>query len=385
MKPQAVNENDLLALIEGDLDAARAQVVRTALAKDPRLIERVALMQADREAIRWLFSDAQMDAPGGLVRDAIAIAEREGLIVEAPRPAAANIVIKRRSVSRSMAAGLAMAAMVGVLGTGAVLVISLSKSDEQLAAEAADSPEYLLSVPTDEEPIDDMSQFASQLLPGPSNAGSEAIDRLATALAREDGPKGEELAGPIEYAVTHGVPTLRRQAVHPWAGILEDEDMGVSVYEAAQLAMSSRLELTILAQDPGTWAQMNGQVLAMGDLQATTGQPDFVGHRSREPMHFTIEITVPWDANLTALQDELLRLRGRVMRRRGVSQAMFQEVVQPEVAASSDSSSEQQLAAGVLPSREVQHVLWWTRPASSWQRYLSVRVPIMIVPTDKAP
>ena len=108
-----VSEHDLLGLVEGDLPADRAHAVRTALDADPTLKARLEAMTLDRAALRALGA-ARVSAPAGLIRDALARAEREALTpAEEPIP----IVVHRFRAWR--AAGIAAACLVAV---GAVLL-----------------------------------------------------------------------------------------------------------------------------------------------------------------------------------------------------------------------------------------------------------------------
>lgn len=137
------NELDLLAWIEGDLSADRAEIVRRALDADPALASRLHAMRADRAALRAIADPALTPAPRGLVSAAIESAERSAVLDDDLAPAVAGRISPVRRVA--MAAGFFL-----VLTAGAAVLFSgaLSSQGDQPTRQLADAGDA--SLPADQ-------------------------------------------------------------------------------------------------------------------------------------------------------------------------------------------------------------------------------------------
>lgn len=101
-----ITEEDLLALIEGELPAHRVPEVRAALDTDKALRARVERMILDRNRLRDLASQQTVRAPEGLLEDAMSVAARSALFDEEEERLEAR---RRRRLQMVLAAGVGLA------------------------------------------------------------------------------------------------------------------------------------------------------------------------------------------------------------------------------------------------------------------------------------
>lgn len=104
-----ISEDDLLAWLEGELPEQRRLEVERALEAAPEARRALEGMSADRRALRSMASET-FAAPEGIVRRAIATAEREAIVAEAPVEVVGRI---RPMIRRRFAVAAGLVAMVG--------------------------------------------------------------------------------------------------------------------------------------------------------------------------------------------------------------------------------------------------------------------------------
>ena len=77
---QRVTEDDLLAFVEGELEAVRAREVAAAVQADPTLARMVREMSEQREMMSTIARATQLEAPSDLAQQAVEQAERDALL-----------------------------------------------------------------------------------------------------------------------------------------------------------------------------------------------------------------------------------------------------------------------------------------------------------------
>ncbi|MBL8763295.1 MAG: hypothetical protein JNM07_03375 [Phycisphaerae bacterium] len=142
--PRQFDESELLALVEGELDIARAARLLAELDADPDMKRRIHGMQADRAALRELGS---IRAPRDLVAGAMDAAEREQLIgddlsevetISFPRPARAGFQPMRM---------LALAASLALIAGGSFWAYLVVRSPHGRAASPKVARELAMAEP----------------------------------------------------------------------------------------------------------------------------------------------------------------------------------------------------------------------------------------------
>ncbi len=328
MTPRAT-ESDILAWVEGDaLAADRAAAVETSLRADAGLRAWAEGMRRDREALARWGRAAEASAPGGLAEAAMAEAERDAVLGEAPVALARRRDERREEMSRPVVAGrlrwVAMAA--GVALAGGVTMVVLLQTGAPAPGVGARGPS-----------ADASTRATEEVPPGAGAAVTPGDFEQALAdVAGEPAPSGAiALAAPEESSQAHPVRRERRAAPA----------------EMAELARQRRLIVRATARDPHA-------VLARAvELSTSTDESIAFALDGAGP---TGADGVPrGTASVSAKENALTRLVG-LLEEAGASGV---ELVAAE-------------EGGAPAPASAADVLWWTEPVDRWA--MLVRVPIVI-------
>lgn len=364
-------EQDLLDLVEGRLPPERVESMRAALRADPALARKAQAMIADRARVQRMTIQDQQTAPAGLVDDAVTRAERDDLL---------HTVVRRRddaaASSRRIAAMIALALLLGGVLTGSVVFLSsrgapagnhLARSD---STPRSQPPPGTFIVPEANQTARPIAPPLPDLLAAPSTPAVWRESELSPS-----GRRAEAQTPPIG---TSGIPSAHdvvaqwnREVAEKIAGegsasagsrAFDAIVGGMRLSEAARLAMEGRLRITTSPRDPLTAARGLQAGVSLG---GGTGQIVELA----SPDSFTIELTTRFDPELVALQDALAALADRLAGDGFGSRGRVRFSAAPE----GDSE-----VAPAIASFRADDVLWWTRPASTWERAISVRAPVNV-------
>lgn len=335
-----VTEDDLLALIDGELPGERRAVVEAALRADPALTERVRRLRADREALALLGGADK--APEGLVAGALSRADLTRLVqVDTGGPVRAPS-LARGSKGRRMQMGIAAALLIGVLGIWVWLMAIVSSSSQRVASTEPERP-----------PI--------------ARAGEE--DRGATD-PETSGPEAPAFTAPsVREAMDRSPPTSPQvqddALLGQWLANLEsdapaDASDRIDWDQAARLALSGRLRVNISGSAP------LGLALADGG--------DGVASRRYEVLRGRSAIGEGWRLELSyregrAEQDLALALEAAV---RELEARTGREVWLAEASAGDEEASP-------APASDAESVLWWAEDPREWAQRMAVRLPVDFV------
>lgn len=358
-RPQPT-EQDFLDLVEGCLAPERAEVMRAALRADPALARRMQAMVADRAAIRDMSRAAERAAPSDLVADAVSRAERDTLLTSDRAGSSWSF--------RRIAAVIGLVALLGGALAGSVMMLSpgTDAGADRIAARGPQpqlgSPGGLFEVPSfDEDP-------RATSAPLPDLTGATSADAPAAPVARRAATRfssSQEQVARWNQEVTEKLAGEASQPASAAVRRLPDAMVGgMRLSEAARLAVEGRLRITTRP----TRADMDAlRVQAGASLGAGVGQ--VVEANSSDA--FTVELTTRYDPDLSALQDAIAALAERLANDSFGERAEVRLLPAPR-----DSAG----AAPAIPSFRADDVLWWTRPASTWQQAISVRAPVKVLP-----
>lgn len=336
---ERVTENDLLALIEGELPDERRPLVEAALRSDPALLRRVVAMKADREGLVEVGRGDR--APAGLVDRASAIAARASAVqVDTGGPV-------RHATARTRRLQMAAAAVVivGGLGVWGWLMATMTSSRE--GGGVLPDPQVALASGGGEASEDDMAAV------GPVSPGLEVID---------------EHALPLDAVLDESDAASDALLAEFLAGFEEDGASAVSepamdYMEAARLALDGRLRLEMRGEGPAGMAiaadsEAASQVGAFGMLRSESG----VGGESS----WRVELRYRTGGGEEELASELARAIERI-------EAVTGRRVRLVEASGSDTG------ATPVASLDAAGVLWWGQPASGWTRRMVVRPRVSFV------
>jgi len=369
----APGEEQMLRYVEGEPDAdARRELERALGEGHARLGERLDQMVRDRKALRAMLREDKAGAPRGMAEAALAVAERQGLVGRA-RPSK----IQTPEGSRRWALPTAIAALVAIgAATGVYFIAGRARVERDLAAQDREKPWSITA------PVPDETEQARASGPGlPRLPGSTPAQAPPPAKTPE--PADGERAATLDAEGFR--PALDGDAEPEgidWASVFDRDRRGASVGEAAELAMLENVRLVVPAQDPRRWLPQ-----ARTSLSAFENAPDRERLEPEPPgemnargeREFSVEFVVRLDDDLAALQDKLFELRSKYDRGEGSTGDSYFE---PVASGESDSVAGDDDAPVVLPSRKVDHVLWWSNPTEDWLPYVSVRVPVVVRPAD---
>ena len=332
-----VTDDDLLALIEGELSEERVPIVETALRADPALVERIRRMRTDREGLRELAKSDR--APAGLVCEAMSRADRTRLVqMDTGGPVRASS-LARGSRGRRVQMAVAAVLALGALGVWAWLTVLVSGSSGDVVAQER-RPVRIV------KPEREGSE-AGQAGEAP-DVGPEAAEAEAPSLAPVLAGRGNEDAGD---------PLLEQ-----WLANLGGEERGLDYAAAADLALRGRLRVEVEGGGPhGLAVAADGtagsRLESLQLLRAESGVDErcwwielrYRPGLAREDLAFALEETVR-------------ELEARTGRR-----------VRLEEAGEADAEARPRAAS------DASSILWWAEPASEWTRRMVVRVPIAFV------
>ena len=396
MKRPVISEQDLLALVEGQLPRERAAVVRQALIENPALLRQVEAMRADRETLQQ--ESATERAPQGIVAAAMARAASErdtGGAFAFDEHAAATETgspwVRHRALL--IAAVLALL-MVGVIGLVSMSVGSGSDSprpvegtltyatpegmsDEEFdriakerqarAAAEGESPSSIMNLPqpvvpnltafeddtvTDDDLIGPMPSPTDLASVSPDEAPApELIDNTPTELA------ADELA-PDMADVLESVITLAREG-----------RLRVIVPTPPSRSMPQIADATA---DAWTWGAMNdasdepSEHSASPARHARTPHERFTNGQSADASTYRVRLSASDDdATLRTSLDGLFD----ALTARGIdpmTTLRFETLETPI-----------RMPSGTL-SLDPADILWWTRDTSTWERRSPVVVEVRI-------
>lgn len=383
----SIPESDLLALIEGDLAPDRAGELAEALRADPELSRLVESLRRDRATLRASMDRAASVPALGLAAGAIAEARRQ----PTPRPespaAPASPVAEPRRLRIVPVLSLLAAAAIAVLAL--VVFWPAPAGNDRLAGGAVGPPapgtartarEYVFTVP-EEKPEQSGPALPSVLQGDDQRPIVFAESDLPPAApvpvrTREEAERlraqNQELAKIFEIPSEHAAPTpdflarLNDAARGGWRAGLEVGGMDLGI--AAELAMTRRLRIVVESSDPAALRRSRGFTVE----QPGGGQLAAADSDAGE----AIALNFPMDTELRGLQDALARVAESI-EGDGDAVVRFEEIPEGQEVAH---------AARVVPSTEIDDVLWWSLPSDRWTPSGSVTVPIeFIVPESPAP
>lgn len=348
-------DDDLLALIEGELAPERIERIRTVLMRDPELMRSLEAMQRDRARLQHTGQSwSAHTAPDAsrLVRDALEQAEREALLhVGGARQHAANRHRGGRHSSSRRATMLA-GAIVGLIAVAGAswIVFERTKPSQQIAEAPklktrGDEPALVIAPPT-----------ALAELAGPPSVVDTGI---TTPTFADAAPALPDTSLTEEWLRSAGMTPA--DTVADSAASRESGARGtLTISQAAQLALEGRLKLvtdrspssvaTAMASVPSQPGPLAGPTL---DLSSMFGES-----ATRE---VTLRVS-PGSDFQKELEHELARTVQQLVLGSGAS-IRFVAVDRP----------------GPLPapSMTFEDILWWSRPTSEWRQRVEVRIPLV--------
>ena len=348
-----VTENDLLALIEGELPDERKPIVEAALRADPALVERVRRMKADREGLALL---ARGDvAPGGLVEGerlvegAMARADRTRLVqVDTGGPVRAPS-LARGSRGRRMQMAAAAMLFIGALGVWVWLMSIVSTSSEKLATHENTRPP--IAKLDSEGKIDTEEPKAPPVGPGLAEGPPVSTTSVAEAM--------QAIAAPAEEESTDD--SLLKQ----WLSNLDSESApGVAAdqmdwREAAELALAGRLRIEMAGTGP-----LSPVLADSGAGADEIREYQVLRKQSGVDEGWRVEVSFREGESAAdlagALETAVRELEARTGRHVRLSEA---EGVDED--------------AGPIPAADIGSILWWSAGPEEWARRQSVRLPVV--------
>lgn len=352
-------DDDLLALIEGELAPERIERIRTVLLRDPALMRKLEAMQRDRALVKrveqgWAAQPRLLDPR--LISDAIDQAEREALLHEgaARRPDVPRRRPSRKRLGRriTMVASLVLGA--GLLATWSWLLIGRTKpsAEVQVATKIPPTapPQTLALGPTE------TAELAGP--PAIAEAATE-IDRLAVEI---ESPTDEDLT---EAWLRSAGMTPAQDSPSPDAPPAMAS--GLSLQDAARLAMEGRLRL-VTDRPPGNVVRaMANDVRNAGPLAGPGLDLGALGTPA-SPREITLRVAPSPEAQ-KELEHQLARAVQQMAVASGAS-IRFAAIDRP--------------AAPPAPSMTFDDILWWSRPAAEWRPRVEIRIPVELAPNAPA-
>lgn len=347
-----ITEDDLLALIEGELPAHRVPDVRAALEADPALRARVERMILDRNRLRALASQSVEKAPPGILDDALAAAARDALFDEDAERAERS---RGRRTQMLVAAGIGVVLLVG-WGGGMLWYVGPGSAERRQAstpmpgstirhAEMAAHPDFAPATPaTDETEVAEVAEEETET--DPMAALAEVWERLQSPDlgTDDDGLLSEFLAA---ARAADGLDQPARPA--------SPEIASVSPEEAAPLLLSGRVRLVVDGEArPPAYASDD-------DSQRRIPQPP-------APKRITLDVDEAQPESFVSdLAEAVMDLEKRVGR-----------PVHIQILPESDPER-----ASVRPKLEFDDVFWWLSDPASWRRGVLIEVPVRYATSEE--
>jgi len=337
-----VSESDLLAYIEGDLPENRADEVRAALERDPKLAAWADAARADRDALRQWSRPGASIAPPDLVEQAMRQAERNALLgldagaaQQRRRP---TVLFRFTGPRTAMAAALLAAVGLGVL-YGPGLVQQLTP-----APGPAPSQQPAPAPGAAAEPAEPAAPGASDATAPERDAGAPAGNRRASSNAAPP-DSADAFAGAGAEKTQPTQPSQRMREEMPLRAIGESDQLAdhaapvespLTMRQAADLAEQRRLRVRAETPDP---ASLGADLLDAPDLA-------FRVFPIAEPAPGGAMLIVEIDAGAPGL-DAFLQTLGAM----GAASISLSPLDEP---------------VGLPPARGPSDVLWWTRSPAAW-------------------
>lgn len=340
-----ITEDDLLALIEGELPAHRVPDVRAALEADPALRARVERMILDRNRLRALASQSVEKAPPGILDDALAAAARDALFDEDAERAERS---RGRRTQMLVAAGIGVVLLVG-WGGGMLWYVGPGSSERRQNstptpggtirhAQMAAHPDFSPPTPSPDE-TDEVEVAEEETETDPTVTLAEVWERLQpTDLGTADDDLLSEFLAAARAADGLDEPD----------GPAPETIASVSPEEAAPLLLSGRVRLVVDGE-------ARSPVYA-SDSDAHTRIPSLPA-----PKLITLEVdTAHPESFVSDLVGVVQELESRVGRTVVIQ-------ILPE---------ESRERAGVRPRLEFEDVFWWFTDPESWKRTVRIELPV---------
>ena len=354
-------DDDLLALIEGELAPERIERIRTVLMRDPALMRRLEAMQRDRAQMQrveqlWAAQPHALDPR--VISDAVEQAEREALLhvgsVRDTSNARHRPVKARRRRQVTMLASLVLGA--GLLGLWSWLLIGHTR--QPTPVELAAQPSTSQSA----QPTLALGNIERAELAGPP----AIFDSVATAdpvqTQPSDSSSDESLTD--AWLKSAGLATAQPE---PALEIEPAVASGLSLADAARLALEGRLKL-ITDRPPGTVVK----AMAAGPSATPLAGP-VLDLGSLGSLDRTREITLRVSPSADSQRDMERELSLTVQRLAVTSGASIRFVALDRVATPPG------------PSMTFDDILWWSRPASQWRPRIEIRVPLELAESAATP
>ena len=337
-----ITEDDLLALIEGELPAHRVPDVRAALEGNPALRARVERMILDRNRLRDLASQSAEKAPPGILDDALAAAARDALFDEDAERAERS---RGRRTQMLVAAGVGVVLLVG-WGGGMLWYIGPGSSERRQQsvampgstirhAEMAVHPDFAPATPS----TDETEVAEDDTETDPTVTLAEVWERLQSP---DPGTDDDDLLSEFLAAAraADGLDEPDQPASETIASVSADE--------AARLLLTGRVRLIVDGEArPPVYASDS-------DAHSRISPPS-------PPKRITLEVDQAHPESFVSdLAEAVQELEARVGRT-VLIQILPEET--PE-------------RAGVRPKLDFENVFWWFTDPESWKRTVLIELPV---------
>lgn len=439
MTPNRFTDEELLALIEGELPAGRAQELRNAVRDgDLELAGRLIEMAEHRDFLRAMRIDRSELNPGGattpagLVSAAIAAAERESLVP--PREDEAGRETRRRWVA-PLAAGLGLAAILGIgyslMSEGPGQQRTPGNLANQGDGRGSDlSPYRVIELNTEEERREEQRKEEIRELARDLFQSGEEYSW--PEMVRDDADGVENLPGvadpirrdPIAFAggtglsellskqdFTEIVAALEKVGVRAEARSSDPlrfmgvdalgEEREFTLEEAAALAKAGRLAIVLdqTGRQPGELLAASGAAggylagranrFALFTVEDGDQQPEGLGalrgsERVRELRERTEDVTGQQPGVLASYSFDAAGLNQRVSDAERVTMLELIAAITSPLTSSADGS---RLRLVELPfggddetatSADPDNPFWWLTPEEDWSESATTLVPVVV-------
>ena len=386
---RGINEQDIAALIEGELSPDRVEAVRAALAEDSELRKQVEEMVRHRRVLRAEPADEQ--APAGIVEQALEEAERDAVIAIGSGDADGRAIYRPGAARSRRMMALAAAILLALIGGWAGVMIWLvgpqAQQQQMHAADEQDRPR-MHRHSSGVTPSSSSSDDAPQQTVAQDDQPDHPVDLLEEIrqARRESESIGVEPVQIAEADVLAMTPEI--EAALPRALL----SVRLSMEEALELAKRGSLrivavatddaairrDLVILAMTPPDgriWREIKpAQEAAIEVRHLATPAPGFNGSGSvpqpqpqdtpAAPRAYEVRLVLEDAQTDDGLRTAILALL-EDLEKRGMEVLL--------TARADDCAGEQP-----APSLDPDDVLWWERPASEWKTRITL--PVLIEP-----
>ncbi len=341
-----ITEEDLLALIEGELPAHRVPEVRAALDTDKALRARVERMILDRNRLRDLASQQTVRAPEGILEDAMGVAARSALFDEDEERTQAR---RRRRRHMVIAAGVGLAFVGSWVGSMWWFVGPGSAERHQRVAKHPQDriiSGELKIAPGSEIKDPEVSEESPEFADAPAPGGS--IDALAESWERMEGvsspPESDLLE---EFLAASGNVSQGFNASDHSAQLQGADDIAARGDELTPLLLDGRIRLVV-----------NGEARS----PAYASETPIPSPPSPPPSRLSIEVDA---SDPVSVSDDFGRVIKELEARTG--QSVLVQIV-PE------NEADRSL---VRPRMHFGDVFWWFGEPQQWGSSRVIDLPIL--------